>query len=375
MSTYRAVNEQSRERIIALLLLLERAFTEHKPLTQEEILRDLKIDEYPVASKGPKKVRAYEGSDTAVRQKFERDKARIREFGFEVETVVLPDDTVGYQVDPASAYAPAIHFTEAEQRVVQLALRFCGFGHSGAFSVFNEVPAGDGGLEYSAYYNPVVRAQRLGRAISFEYQSSVKKTRIVEPLITQHLNGISYLVARVAGTDEVKGYRFSRMTSMPVVLPDTFEVDDAARAVAEAWRPAYQKTPTPIDLVVLTNTNYADLLLRQYPDAVAAHKSSGKVEVGLSFDNPHSALWFVLEGADRVRLQSPKTVIKELEAWLRSVNRGKVPSLDKVKFSSHASNDVLGETLQLLHAIYNAPDGLRLSWRSAFPWTSNTFDW
>jgi len=47
-----------------------------------------------------------------------------------------------------------IHFDEDEQRVVQLSLRFCGFGSSGAFSVFNETPASEGGLEFSAYYTP-----------------------------------------------------------------------------------------------------------------------------------------------------------------------------------------------------------------------------
>jgi hypothetical protein len=51
-------------------------------LSQEEIVRNLEIDAYPESSKGPQKVRAYQGSEAAVRQKFERDKARIRELGF-----------------------------------------------------------------------------------------------------------------------------------------------------------------------------------------------------------------------------------------------------------------------------------------------------
>ncbi len=361
MSSYRGGNEQSRERLVALLLLLQRAHVEGKPLTQDEIIRQLKIDEYPVTSKNPKKVLAYEGSDVAVRQKFERDKKAIREYGFDIETVVLPDGASGYQIDPSSGYAPVIHFTPDEQRVVQLALRFCGFGNSGAFSVFNEVPAGDGGLEYSAYVGPIVRALHLRRALSFEYQSSTKKIRIVEPLKTLNVDGITYLVARVAGSGELKGYRLSRITSMPIVLPDTFDVDPEIAELADAWRPQYQKTPTPIDVVVVTNDNYAELLERQYPHAVAARKGNGKVEVGLSFDDPHAALKFVLEGADRLRLTSPKSLIKELTAWLKAVNRGKVPSLEGVSFSTPSSSDVLGQTLQLLHAVYNAEDGLKVS--------------
>jgi proteasome accessory factor C len=361
MSSIRGGVEQSRERLIALVLLLQRAWTDAKPLTQEEIVRDLKIDEYPVSSKGPKKIRAYEGNEGAVRQKFERDKARIRELGFEIETVTLPDDSIGYKIDPSSGYAPVIHFTENEQRVVQLALRFCGFGSSGAFSVFNDTPAGDGGLEFSAYYTPVVRALKLHRVLAFTYQSSTNKMRTVEPLVIDVFKGTSYLVARVRGTSEIKGYRISRITSMPVVLPDTFDVDDESLAIAKAWRAEFQKTPSPVDVVVTTNANYADLLVRQYPSALAAQKKDGKVEVGISFENSRTALRFILEAAERVRLQSPKPMKEDLKDWLEGVNRGRAPSIETLKFSGPVSNDVLGETLQLLHAVYVAEDGLRIS--------------
>ena len=361
MSTNRAGAEPSRERIVALVLLLQRAYTDHRSLTQEEIVRDLKIDEYPAASKSPKKVPAYVGNDTAVRQKFERDKARIRDLGFQIETVVRPDDLTGYQIDPSSGYAPPIHFTPAESRVVATALGICGFGKSGAFSVFNDGPAGDGGLEFSAFLTPAIRAIKVRRQLSFEYQSSVRKDRVVEPLEILHEGGTSYLVAREVGAGMIKGYRFSRMTTMPVVLEQRFGVDDATRELASSWRPQYQKRPTPIDVVVLTNRDYADLLVRQYDGAIAADKKDGRVEVGITFDSPHGALRFVLESAERVRLISPKTLLKELKDWLGRVNRGKSPAAEDIKFPTIASGDVLGQTLQLLHAVYNSDDGLRVS--------------
>ena len=361
MSTSRAGAEPSRERIVALVLLLQRAFTDHRPLTQDEIVRDLKIDEYPSTSKSPKKVAAYVGNDTAVRQKFERDKARIRDLGFQIETVMRPDDLTGYQIDPSSGYAPPIHFTPAESRVVATALGFCGFGKSGAFSVFNDGPAGDGGLEFSAYLTPAIRAIKVRRLLGFEYQSSVRKDRVVEPLEILHEGGTSYLVAREVGAGMIKGYRFSRMTTMPLVLEQRFVVDDAARELASSWRPQYQKRPTPIDVVVLTNRDYADLLVRQYEGATAADKKDGRVEVGITFDSPHGALRFILEGAERVRLVSPKNLVKDLKEWLGRVNRGKSPSADDIKFPAVAAGDILGQTLQLLHAVYNAEDGLRVS--------------
>ena len=360
MSSIRGGVEQSRERLIALVLLLQRAW-QYGSLTQEEIVRELKIDEFPVSAKGPRKIPAYEGGEGAVRQKFERDKARIRELGFEIETDNKGDGAVGYRIDPSSGYAPLIYFTPDEERVVRLALRFCGFGASGAFSVFNEVPASDGGLESSMYYTPVMRALKLDRALAFDYQSGANKPRLVEPLLIDVFNGVTYLIARVKGTQEIKGYRFSRITSMPVVLPDTFDHDDDAVEVARAWRPEFSRSPTPMDVVVTTNENYADLLVRQYPGSRSANKKDGKVEVGLSFDSPRAALRFVVEGADRIRLQSPKSLKADLADWLRDVNRGKAPSTEEMTFTGPATNDVLGQTLQLLHAVYVFEDGLRVS--------------
>jgi predicted DNA-binding transcriptional regulator YafY len=360
MSSIRGGVEQSRERLIALVLLLQRAW-QYGALSQDEIVRELKIDEFPVSAKGPKKIPAYEGNDGAIRQKFERDKARIRELGFEIETVARDDGGVGYRIDPSSGYAPLLYFTPDEERVVRLALRFCGFGASGAFSVFNEVPASDGGLESSMYYTPVMRALNLHRALAFDYQSGANKPRVVEPLLIDVFNGVSYLIARVKGSDEIKGYRFSRMTSMPVVLSDEFEPNSEAVDIAKAWRPEFARSPSPLDVVVTTNENYADLLVRQYSGALAATKKDGKVEVGFSFESPRAALRFVVEGADRIRLQSPKSLKSDLADWLKGVNRGKAPSPDDMVFAGPSTNDVLGQTLQLLHAVYVSEDGLRIS--------------
>ena len=64
MVSIRGEVEGRRERLIALVLLLQDA-TKAQPVTQEEIVRDLVIDEFPASSKGPRKIRAYDGSVTA----------------------------------------------------------------------------------------------------------------------------------------------------------------------------------------------------------------------------------------------------------------------------------------------------------------------
>jgi predicted DNA-binding transcriptional regulator YafY len=360
MAAIRGEVEGRRERLVALALMLQSA-SRTAPLTQEEIVANLRVDEFPRVAKAPRKVLAYEGSDVAVRQKFERDKADIRELGFSIETVTLDDGSVGYWIDAASVYAAPIHFSDAEARVVELALRLFGFGAPGALGVFGEGPVGDGGLEFSHYYTPVLRALKTRRALTFGYHSNANKNRIVEPLLIEVFRGTPYLVARVAGTDEVKGYRFSRMTSMPVVLPDGFEVDDATMERARGWLPEYSKAPRPIDVVIETNETYRDLLLHEFPDAVAATKKGGRVEVGLTFDSQWAALRFVLEAADRVTLKGPKALREDLAEWLKDVNRGPLPDATELKFPGPASADVLGQTLQLLQAVYVADDGLRIS--------------
>jgi proteasome accessory factor C len=359
MGASRGGNDQSRERLVALVLLLQNA-PKSEPLTQEVIVRELMVDEYPVSAKGPRKVRAYDGNETAIRQKFERDKARIRDLGFHIDTVALGDG-VGYRIDPSSGYAPPISFSEEEERFVQMALRYCGFGKSGVFSVFNEGPASDGGVKFTNDYTPILRALHQRRALKFDYHSSVNKQRVVEPLVIDFFGDATYLVARVNGTDEIKGYRVDRITTMPVVLDETFEVEEDTLRLAKAWRPAFTKGPAPVDVIFTTNENYATLILSQFPDAVAASKKGGKVEVGVSFDSLSAAKDFILEAAERVRLEWPKSLKSELVDWLARVNRGKVPGPQSLKFAGAPSNDVLGQTLQLLHAVYVAPEGLKIS--------------
>lgn len=360
MAKFRGDAEQSRERQIALLLLLQEA-TKMSPITREEILRDLEIDEYPVAASGPKKIPAYEGEFETVRQKFERDKARIERNGFEIETVALDDGRVGYYIDPTSGYAPAFDFTPEEEDVVRSALAFCGFGSLGAFSAFNDGPALDGGVEMSFYYAPIMRAIHLKRAVTFDYHSASLKTRMVEPLTITVYNGAAYLVAKTMGTDEIKGYRFNRMTSMPTLLPDTFSPTDEVLAAAAGWMPSYQKAPQPVDVVFVTNENYATLITREYPDAVTAQKKSGKVEVGISFDSFREAMRFVLEAGDRIRLSGPRELKEELREWLAAVNVPAAVTLDGVKFHGRESADILGQTLQLMQAVRLTPEGLRIS--------------
>ena len=136
-------------------------------------------------------------------------------------------------------------------------------------------PASDGGLEFSTYYTPVDSSAQTPSGARLRLPVlGANKTRVVEPLVIDVFNGASYLVARVKWHRRDQGLPLlSRMTSMPVVLPDALRGRSSdALDIARAWRPEFQRSPTPIDVVVTTNENYADLLVRQYPGALAAHE-------------------------------------------------------------------------------------------------------
>ncbi len=358
--TVRSGVEESRERLVALTLLLQSA-SRTRPLSQETIVNELLIDEYPQRGRVPRKVHAYEGAPVAVRQKFERDKARIRELGWQIETGASDDGTIGYWIDAESVMAPALTWTDEERRVIQLALRLYGFGASGAFSLFNEGPGADSGLEDSTYLNPILRGVRLRRVVRFDYHSSSLRPRVVEPLVLDLFHGVVYLVARVRGTEQVKGFRLSRMTSMPYVTDERFDVDDEALAVARAWRPEFGPAPRPVRAEFAASESSARLLARQYPAAEVTPMRGTAVRVTLNFESLRAALRFALRAGDRVRVLGPKVLRGALHDWLGDVNVGPVPSLEGLTFDAPTADSTLGQALRLLHMVHLSDGGLRLS--------------
>jgi hypothetical protein len=61
------------------------------------------------------------------------------------------------------------------------------------------------GLEFTNYYTPVLRALHLRRALSFDYQSSTNKNRLVEPLSVGLFNGATYSGGARAGDRRSEG--------------------------------------------------------------------------------------------------------------------------------------------------------------------------
>lgn len=354
-------SQQRQQRLAALVLLLEHAF-ETGPLTREEIVRDLKIDQYPVTADGPRLIPAYEGDEQTTRAKFERDKVSIRELGIEIQTVKNSRDEDSYQIDRRSIFAPAIDFTPDEERVVATALALSGVGRGGAFSLFLDGPTTGSAPFPTTYLNPLLRAIRTRRVLKMEYESKKKRERLIEPYLVHVFDGVAYVIAVEHATDTVKGYRLNRITKIPELTTETFERRDELEEAVKTWRPNYESAPEPVALTVRTNDVMAELLQRNFPNADRRESRQGHAEVTIPFASEREALRFVLESGTRLEVVGPEALRRALRRHLKGVNQGDAPSLNERSFREGPNGpSPLALAIQMQQAVNLSPDGLSVS--------------
>ena len=221
MSTIRGGVEQSRERLVALVLLLQRAwqYGAVDPRGDPSRSQDRRVPgvgqgsrRRSVPTKGP--TRRCAKSSNGTRPVFATWASISRP---------SPTTTVRWATGSTQERLRAAALTSLPPRNGSSSwpCAFCGFGTSGRVQCLRRSPGErrwPGGFEL--LHPGTARVAICGAALAFDYHSRrTSKARLVEPLVIDVFNGATYLVARVKGTDEIKGYRFSRMTSMPVVLP------------------------------------------------------------------------------------------------------------------------------------------------------------
>jgi hypothetical protein len=277
---FREPSETSRERQMALVWWLT---SSSEGMTQREIIDQVTVtgpsDGTPIRTR----VRAYEGTPDTVRAKFERDKVDLRNAGFEIIVNTSDPNNPRYRIEKDGAFAPAINFTEEEHEVIALALRFCGFGKSGAFSLFNSVAPVDDFAVNVEVYNPIIRAINTRRVLTFDYDSTEIRPRQVEPIqITVYL-GVPYLVARIHGTENIRGYRLNRIVSVPVTTTETFVLNEAMKQQAELWSPKYEPEEGIIEVIGTTKQAYAPRLAMQFPAVTLKDLDEDTVSFSLPF--------------------------------------------------------------------------------------------
>ncbi len=361
----RSGTEESRERKIALFLTLVRAFENGTPITQEEIVASLTIDDFESTGKVPKKKLAYDGNDNAYRQKFERDKAAIRDLGFEILTTKTLFDVDGYSIDPSSVYVPAIDFSDDELTVAAWSVQLLGIGSAGVGRLFSDGPWPEGGIEFSTVLQPLARAAALSRVVSFRHRKNNDKvkSRTLAPLEFLYWRSQSYVIGVEPDSGDVKGFKVSRIVGVPSVTELVYESSEDQRRAARTWLPT-SDPERDYAFRFHTSAGFARLLRSQYPDVRIDPRGERDdvVEVEVPVASSWSALRAVLSFGDHVAKLRPKSLRDEVLTWLKGVNRRptNLPSVPAYVAQSSRS-DTLGQTLQLISAVYHSSEPLRAS--------------
>jgi proteasome accessory factor C len=364
VSTLRGGTEESRERKIALFMTLVRAFETQTPITQEEIVANLTIDEFPVTSLVPKRKAAYEGNENAFRQKFERDKAAIRDLGFEITTTKNDYGVDAYCIDPASVYVPSIEFSDDELNLVSWATSLLGVGASGVARIFADGPIAGGGVEFSPVLQPLTRAISTHRTVRFRYRrdNDTVKEREIAPLEILLWQGQPYVIGVEVKSAEVKGFKVTRIDSTPSVGTDVVHANDSQRALARAWLPKSRANSDAVTVRFVTSASYARLIGTEFDIASVDALDDDTVEITAQFDSLEHARRAILSFSDHVRSLKPKLLRESVVAWLKGVNQSDGKLKGTPEFSSAASRpDVLGQTLQLISAVYQSTEPVRAS--------------
>jgi len=358
----RAATEESRERKIALFWTLVHAKTTGQPITQDEIVARLMIDDLSSTGKIPRRKRAYDGNDNATRQKFERDKAAIRDLGFDITTVKTLDGVDAYEIDPASVFAPPLGLTDDERALVSWAVSLLGIGTSGVARLFVDGPA-TGGVVFSPTLLPLTRAIATQRVVRFQYRKDNDKVRLREiaALGITLWRGAPYVVGVELATETMKGFRVSRIESTPVVTRDVFDVTDALREQARTWEPRSVHERDGVEARFLTSREFATVLSADF-DAEIAPRDDTTVEVRISFVDSSAARRALLSFGPNVRELRPKSLRDDVVTWLKGVGTRKAPngSSDFAELAP-ARADILTQTLQLIAAVYEEPTAVRAS--------------
>ena len=345
---------ESEERVFQLLAALERA-SATQPLTQAEIVKTLVIDD-PSDRKNQRSKLAYSGSDTAVRQKFERDKATIRSRGYHIATVRI-DDVDGYFIP---SHTSSLMFDADEYRALGQAITFCNFGEAGASRVFAEDPRLTGGMNFMSQSQSLLVAIRRRVVVRFTYFKDAKP-REVEPLLLRVRYGVTYLVARDAGTtNDPKIFRLDRIVDTPELTSTVFKVTGADLEKAKLKKPDFGQTE-PIKIEVKVSAAAAGLIIQRTSEAKVLEERGDDLVLELTFSNLADIRTFLIHHASQAVLLGPDDVRESIRASLLKVNNGDPIDVSGLTFKERVEKSPLDTTVRIVQAVAQSPDGLRVS--------------
>lgn len=237
-----------------------------------------------------------EGSDEAIRRKFERDKAELAGLGLVLRYVEDEDSGAGYLLDAEASYLPPIELDEQERGVLatasQAALADPAFPHRAALRLAlaklgTELGEARPEVHFSRGFEGAGedhgRIEALGAALTsrkrvrLRYQKPGEASpseRDVDPYGLFVRRGVWYLVGLDHRSGEIRMFRVSRILEVAVngkrpgspdfEVPDDFDL----RAVMMTSPLRYQVHP-PVTVTIRVDPEVAFLMEREWgaPDA------------------------------------------------------------------------------------------------------------
>ena len=351
--SYNESKEEKRERLLALFFNLVQAGDEKKGLTRETIVKDLKVDDAAALRKGKtRKKLAYDGDETATRQKFERDKSDIRDLGITISTRKGLNDIEEYWIDKDSVFAPSINFTPEEQRVVDSAYALLGITHTGIERIFDKGKTPSGSLQATVSVQVLFQALNKKLKVKLTYRTTTAKKYVFAPLYIFVDAGNSYVVGWDEDNDRVLGFRINRIEGYPEIIgPVT--VTPEMRKAAMVWVPNFEEKPQPVNAEFSISSLHREIVARKFPDAVFSDKDGDLLEVVIPFQGLTTGRQSIVSLGRYVRGLHAGELKKEVVKWLKGVNQNSDLVAHDFSFdetSGRASS--FAEGLQLVASVY-----------------------
>jgi proteasome accessory factor C len=210
-----------------------------------------------------------------------------------------------------------------------------------------------------------MRALAGRRLVKFRYRSASGKSkdRELAPLDFLFFRGQPYVIGVDHSSLTIKGFKVARILSVPTVGEEVSAPDDALLAAARSWVPSgHEQDDDVITVRLRTSPGYARVLVAQFGAGIEVlEDDEGLVAMALEFDHPLSARRSVLSMGDHVWNVRPKHLRDELLEWLKDVGRGDHDVATPTFSTATSRRDTLGQTLQLIAAVYQAPEPIRAS--------------
>jgi predicted DNA-binding transcriptional regulator YafY len=298
----------SLERITNLLALLLEA---RQPLTFEQITHDL--------------VPRYEGSTSAVRAAFERDKAALREVGVHFETVVLQGEDAGrtaYVVDRNRYELRGLTLKPDEQQALQLAVA----ASRNADARFGLLKLGGEHTDDVATVStltvldelPVLQQAASARAsVTFHYRG---KARTLDPYALLLREGRWYVIGFDHEHQQLRTYRVDRFDGPPEVG----EAGAFERPTGLDVREVFPDDPKELGdeprwAVVRVHPPRASLVAAELAAESVRVLDGGVVELDVPCTNLDAFRSWVLGLGAHAEVMSPPDVRAHIVEWLRAV--------------------------------------------------------